>query len=310
MADVFISYASQDRESARNLARALEARGWSVWWDRKIVAGETFDQVIEHELESANCVIVLWSKASVTSEWVKNEAAAAAQRGVLVPALIDNVTLPLEFRRKHTANLIHWDGAASDEAFQSLCAGVAGKINPMDTARRESIAPPQRAFRWRRWSLAGAIAVAIACLVTVLIQVDVFRRTASGPPVADAGQIESSPTPTVLQLESQLNAANVKLSTGDDDSVARVRSYFTGPRSAYHLLAVHCIQILRARRLKETGYLDMIDKWYTSLVGEKNYVTASGGLDLEKLKEAIVRANNEYHGQSATSFEQVIQSIQ
>jgi hypothetical protein len=80
MTDVFMSYASEDRERARNLASALEARGWSVWWDRKIVAGETYDQTIERHLESAKSVVVLWSKDSVASEWVKNEATAASER--------------------------------------------------------------------------------------------------------------------------------------------------------------------------------------------------------------------------------------
>jgi hypothetical protein len=71
MSDVFISYANSDRERARELANALSARGWSVWWDRNIKAGQSFDEVIERELDAAKSIVVLWSQASIASEWVK-----------------------------------------------------------------------------------------------------------------------------------------------------------------------------------------------------------------------------------------------
>jgi TIR domain len=125
MADVFISYASEDRERAGKLASALSAHGWSVWWDRKIITGQAFDIVIERELERAKSVVVLWSKHSIESEWVKNEASVAAERGILVPALIDEVKLPLEFRRKQTADLTGWQGNPLHGGLQSLCEGIA-----------------------------------------------------------------------------------------------------------------------------------------------------------------------------------------
>lgn len=125
MAEVFISYASEDHDRAGMLANALSALGWAVWWDRKIITGQAFDQVIERELEAAKSVVVLWSRHSIASEWVKNEAAAASERGVLVPAMIDNVKLPLEFRRKQTAELVDWKGDPSHSGFQALCEGIA-----------------------------------------------------------------------------------------------------------------------------------------------------------------------------------------
>jgi len=73
MSDIFISYASADREHARVLAQQLERLGWSVWWDRDIQAGKTFAGVIESEIDRARCVIVLWSNASVGSRWVRDE---------------------------------------------------------------------------------------------------------------------------------------------------------------------------------------------------------------------------------------------
>ena len=128
MSDVFISYANQDRARAQMLAKALEARGLSVWWDREIVAGEIYDEVIEHELESAKSVVVLWSKHSVLSEWVKNEAAEAVQHGTLVPARIDDVKAPLEFRRKQTVDLVDWNGDPEHTGFAALWRGVSATI--------------------------------------------------------------------------------------------------------------------------------------------------------------------------------------
>ena len=64
---VFISYAAEDREPARELAEYLELRGWAVWWDRKIPVGRPFDKVIEDALRQAQCVPVLWSQAAVAS---------------------------------------------------------------------------------------------------------------------------------------------------------------------------------------------------------------------------------------------------
>jgi hypothetical protein len=122
MEDIFISYASEDREQARRFAEAFSARGWSVWWDRHIVPGEAFDTRIEQALDAARCVVVLWSASSVASEWVRNEAAVGAERGVLVPAMIEPVKLPLEFRRKQTADLSGWQGEAEHAGFASLCA--------------------------------------------------------------------------------------------------------------------------------------------------------------------------------------------
>src|SRR5579862_7909324 len=64
MADVFVSYANADRNSARALAEALEHYGWSVWWDREIPIGRTWDEVIEEEIARARSVLVLWSASS------------------------------------------------------------------------------------------------------------------------------------------------------------------------------------------------------------------------------------------------------
>ena len=123
-ASVFISYAQEDKPRVRPLADFLVARGWAVWWDEDIPLGKTFDQVIEEVLNAAKCVIVVWSRESVRSEWVRNEASEALARKVLVPVMIDDVKLPLEFRRLQTANLAGWEGQTRTVEVERLLKAV------------------------------------------------------------------------------------------------------------------------------------------------------------------------------------------
>ena len=128
MSDIFISYASEDRSRVRLLADALSGYGWSVWWDREIPAGRTFDQVITEALDDARCVVVVWSRDSVASSWVREEADEGRKRGVLIPVLIDQISPPLGFGRIHAASMTEWDGGQEAEAFQKLAADVARVI--------------------------------------------------------------------------------------------------------------------------------------------------------------------------------------
>jgi hypothetical protein len=124
MADLFLSYAREDRDAAEALARALYNRGWTVWWDRRIPPGQTFSEVIERELGAARCVIVLWSRNSLNSDWVKNEAAEAAARRALVPVRIENVTPPFEFRRIQAADLFNWQSGFGGPDFDACLAAI------------------------------------------------------------------------------------------------------------------------------------------------------------------------------------------
>jgi hypothetical protein len=165
MADVFISYATDDREWAARLARALESFGWSVWWDRKLFVGQSFDETIELELGRAKVVIVLWSRESINRRWVRNEARLAAERDALVPARIDDVKLPLEFSDKQAANLIGWKGEFNHDGFdqlrRSLELGVAPVQRPMSSDSAKQLSPATWAGE-RLWLASAVILSAIA----------------------------------------------------------------------------------------------------------------------------------------------------
>lgn len=103
--DVFVSYASDDRPLVRSMVEALEASGLAVWWDRSIGTGSAFDREIESALDSARCVLVLWSPSSIKSDWVRAEAYEGLNRGVLVPVTHDGARPPLAFRQTQSIQL-------------------------------------------------------------------------------------------------------------------------------------------------------------------------------------------------------------
>jgi len=125
MSQIFISYAREDQTIAQLLASALSDQGWSVWWDREIKTGTTWARVIEQQMEVAECVIVLWSKRSGESEWVRIEAAEGLQRKILIPIVIDDeVDPPLQFRQLQTLSLLHWKGDCTSPKFRLLVRAI------------------------------------------------------------------------------------------------------------------------------------------------------------------------------------------
>jgi hypothetical protein len=138
MKDIFISYAREDSNTASKLSDALELEGLSVWWDRKISAGQTFDQVIKEQLDQSQCVIVLWSNASVSSNWVLDEVSEAQSQKKLVPVLIDDVQIPMGFRRIQAADLKNWSGKRTDPAFQLLIESVKRTLTTTGLSKSRS----------------------------------------------------------------------------------------------------------------------------------------------------------------------------
>lgn len=106
MADIFLSYAHEDRERLAPLVRAFAESELTVFWDRAIPAGATWRGVLERELRTSACTVVAWSRHSVGSEWVLEEAEASRER--LLPVLLDEVVPPMGFRSVQAADLRDW----------------------------------------------------------------------------------------------------------------------------------------------------------------------------------------------------------
>ncbi|MGH8413715.1 MAG: TIR domain-containing protein [Gammaproteobacteria bacterium] len=123
MADVFVSYARSDKARVAPLVAAIEAKGWSVWWDPEISPGQEFDDQIDAEIDAAKAVLVVWTPTSVASRWVRGEAREAAERNILVPVRFEQARLPMDVRAIHTTDLDGWgEDPASPEAQEFLRA--------------------------------------------------------------------------------------------------------------------------------------------------------------------------------------------
>ena len=140
MRDIFISYASEDRDRVEPLAIALEKEDLSVFWDRDILAGESYRKIIQEELESARCVIVVWSGNSISKDWVCDEAEEGKKKNILVPVSIEDVKIPLSFRSLQAANLVDWTGRRNNEKFNLLMQSITSILEGPSPEEKEKSA--------------------------------------------------------------------------------------------------------------------------------------------------------------------------
>jgi TolB-like protein len=191
--DIFLSYSREDQATARRYAEALQREGFNVWWDQALDAGEDFDEVTERALEEAKAVVVLWSRTSVSSRWVRAEATQANAANKLVPVMIEDCKRPIMFELKQTVDLSGWSGNVTDAAWQGLLAGLrrrtgGGEVGGQSV--RSAPAAPKRGLPRSLWVAAVAV-VALAAIGTLVWRFGTGGRTsaAGADPVAAQPQL-------------------------------------------------------------------------------------------------------------------------
>ncbi len=156
---IFLSYARADRPRAVQVAAALTAAGYDVWWDVLIDAGTAFAKSIEAALERAEAVVVLWSKTAAASDWVRDEAGRGRDRQRLVPLLLDGELPPLGFRQYHAVDLSKWRGDAGADTIQQVVRAIEGVRGQAVAVPTPQLAAPRSS---RRALMIGAGAFAVA----------------------------------------------------------------------------------------------------------------------------------------------------
>jgi TolB-like protein len=188
--NVFLSYSREDRSRAEAVVRALEARGCKVWWDGLLVGGTAFANTTEQALESAAAVVVLWSKISVESHWVRDEATRGRDRGCLVPATLDGTMPPLGFRQYQVIDLTRWRGRNDAPEMDAIHYAIRAAGGSADGAPPRPAQAPRAAWSRRSWLL-GAGGVGAATLAGA--GWFWWRRATPAPAVASPNSIAVLP---------------------------------------------------------------------------------------------------------------------
>ena len=130
MPEVFVSYARLDEPLAERVAVALRALGHEVWRDDEIPAHRAYAEVIQERLNAAGAVIVLWSAEAIQSQWVRAEADAAREKGILIQASVDGAVPPMPFNQIQCADLSDWNGDGDSPGWRKIARSVAALIAP------------------------------------------------------------------------------------------------------------------------------------------------------------------------------------
>jgi len=151
MADIFISHSTADHERLTPLLDLLERQGWTTWWSPQLRRGSPFDDEIKAQLGAAKCVLVVWSRDSVRSDYVKSEAEKGRTRGILIPVFLDEVDVPMPYERLQGSRLFEPDGTLREAEATDLLAAIGERLEKPPTAL-----PERNRKDLRRIALLGA----------------------------------------------------------------------------------------------------------------------------------------------------------
>jgi hypothetical protein len=128
-ADVFISYAHDDRARVEPLVRAMRQLAIEPWIDQQLAPGESFPERINIQIASCGAHIVAWSARSLASHWVRSEAELGRNQGTLIPVFLEPCDLQPPFNILHTADLSRWQGEHSDPQWRMVLGALAQKLS-------------------------------------------------------------------------------------------------------------------------------------------------------------------------------------
>jgi TolB-like protein/Tfp pilus assembly protein PilF len=164
VADVFISYARDDKAAARRLGKALSGAGLDVWWDADLPAHRAYSEIIEANLTQAKAVVVLWSATAAKSQWVRAEADFARNAGKLVQAQLDEALPPMPFNQIQCADLQGWRGNQRHKGWAKLRHSVEALVSGEDRPAPKVVPRLWDTIDSHRWKVAASLVLIIALI--------------------------------------------------------------------------------------------------------------------------------------------------
>jgi hypothetical protein len=190
MADVFISFASPDRERVERIQGRLAERGFDVWSMHKLLPGDSVIKTVSRELEGSTNVVLAWSRHAEASPYVEGEIMYAFGARKLVPVRVEKWSWPAFLASVQYVDLTPGDN--EDEAWRRIESRLRGPISSdihhsMPAGRDGGLMTPRSAGPVR--ALAAAMVMLMVALLVALSNAyqAVLDRDMQALEVAQAG---------------------------------------------------------------------------------------------------------------------------
>src|SRR5512137_2390505 len=145
---VFLSYASQDAETARRICDALRDIGLEVWFDqRELRGGDAWDQRIRREIRDCALFVPIISantqarlEGYFRREWklaIASTFDMAEEKTFLLPVVIDD-TSPLEASVPEAFRAVHWTRLPAGEVPPAFVTRVSQLLSAVERGRPPS----------------------------------------------------------------------------------------------------------------------------------------------------------------------------
>ena len=143
--DIFLSYSQKDRDLIDIFAKALRARGYSVFYDTESIAiGERWKERLGKGVAASRVCILCWSASARSSEFVTFEYSHAEALGkAVLPWLLDSTPLP---------QMIEIQGVVEPDPIQAVSRFV-----------------PRLGWRLSRWRRVQAVALLLALALIAIV---------------------------------------------------------------------------------------------------------------------------------------------